>query len=149
MDLTSDFKEFVELLNKHNVRYLIVGGYAVAVYGHPRYTKDLDIWVEPAPDNSNGVVAALTDFGFGSVNLTRDDFLKPGWVIKLGNPPNRIDLLTSVSGLEFEEAFAQRNVVDVMDLPVAFVSLKDLIRNKKASGRPQDIADVSHLQKEH
>ncbi len=126
MDLTSDFKEFVELLNKHNVRYLIVGGYAVAVYGHPRYTKDLDIWVEPAPDNSNGIVAALTDFGFGSVNLTQDDFLKPGWVIQLGNPPNRIDLPTSVSSLEFEEAFAHRNVVDVMDLPVAFVSLKDL-----------------------
>lgn len=91
----------------------------------------------------------MTDFGFGSVNLTHDDFLKPGWVIQLGNPPNRIDLLTSVSGLEFEEAFAQRNVVDVMDLPIAFVSLKDLIRNKKASGRPQDIADVNHLQKEH
>ncbi len=97
MDLTTDFKEFVELLNKHEVRYLVVGGYAVAVYGHPRYTKDLDIWIEASNKNSDRLLVALNEFGFGSLDLNRHDFLEPGWIVQLGNPPNRIDLLTSVS----------------------------------------------------
>lgn len=146
MDLTTDFREFVELLNKHEVQYLVVGGYAVAVYGHPRYTKDLDIWIEPVSENSDRLMTALADFGFGSLNLSRDDFLQPGWIVQLGNPPNRIDLLTSVSGLDFADAFESRNMIPVHEHQVPFVSLEHLLINKRASGRPQDLADVSHLE---
>jgi len=148
MDLTTDFKEFVELLNKHEVRYLVVGGYAVAVYGHPRYTKDLDIWIEASNKNSDRILVALNEFGFGSLDLNRDDFLEPGWIVQLGNPPNRIDLLTSVSGLQFAESYEARNIVLTAGQQVSFVSLSDLIRSKVAAGRPQDLADVDHLRNE-
>ena len=145
MDLTTDFREFVELLNKHEVRYLVVGGYAVAVYGHPRYTKALDIWVEATEDNSDRMLAVLDEFGFGSLNLSREDFVQPGWVIQLGNPPNRIDLLTSVSGLQFADSFLSRTIILTHELPISFVSLPDLLRNKQASGRAQDLADIQEL----
>lgn len=145
MDLATDFKEFVELLNKHEVRYLVVGGYAVAVYGHPRYTKDLDIWIEASNKNSDQLLAALDEFGFGLLELSREDFLEPGWIVQLGDPPNRIDLLTSVSGLQFAESYETRNTVLTAGQLVSFVSLSDLIRSKVAAGRPQDLADVDHL----
>ena len=145
MDLTTDFKEFVELLNKHEVRYLVVGGYAVAVYGHPRYTKDLDIWIEASNKNSDRLLLALNEFGFGSLDLNREDFLQPGWIVQLGYPPNRIDLLTSVSGLQFSESYETRNMVVTAGQLISFVSLSDLIRSKVAAGRPQDLADVHHL----
>ena len=103
--LNQDFKEFIQFLNENNVRYLIVGGYAVAVHGYPRYTKDLDIWIENVPENSKNVINALKDFGFDSLELTIDDFLEPDTFIQLGLPPNRIDLITSLFGVDFNECY--------------------------------------------
>lgn len=145
MELTQDFREFVELLNKYEVRYLIVGGYAVAFHGHPRYTKDLDVWLEPTPENANRLLAALNEFGFGSLGLTVEDFIHPGWVVQLGRPPNRIDLLTSVQALEFAICIRRKESLPVSGVDVPFVNREDLITNKRAVGRFQDLADIQQL----
>ena len=105
MIISPDFKEFITLLNTHNVRYLVVGGYAVAFHGHPRYTKDIDIWLERTLENAARLLAALDAFGFGSLGLKVEDFLQPGYTIQLGYPPNRIDLLTSLSELDFSSCY--------------------------------------------
>lgn len=99
MILNEDFKEFIQLLNENKVQYLIIGGYAVALHGYPRYTKDIDIWVEGTPNNAKRILKTLEDFGFGSLNITRDDFQKPDQVIQLGYPPKRIDLLNHLEGV--------------------------------------------------
>lgn len=101
MKLSRDFKEFIECLNARDVRYLVIGGYAVAHHGRPRYTKDLDVWLEPGPENGERIVAALRDFGFESLGLTAADFQEPDTIIQLGYEPQRIDLLTSAQGLDF------------------------------------------------
>ena len=101
--LSKDFKEFIELLNENNVKYLVVGGYAVALHGHPRYTKDLDVWIELSPDNAGRVLQALEKFGFGSLDLKPNDFLEANQIIQLGYPPNRIDILTTLTDLKFED----------------------------------------------
>ncbi|HEY85352.1 MAG TPA: hypothetical protein G4N96_09615 [Chloroflexi bacterium] len=144
--LNQDFKEFVESLNKNNVRYLIVGGYAVAFHGYPRYTKDLDIWVWLESENADRLVKALDDFGFASLGLQKDDFLTPGEVIQLGYPPNRIDLITSLKGVDFEDCYAFRLEIPVDDMAINFIDLESLKKNKKATGRPQDLADLSNLE---
>lgn len=122
-----------------------MGGYAVAAHGHPRYTADLNIWVWTAAENAAGLLEALTDFGFGAVDLVAADFTEPGRVVQLGYPPVRIDLLTSIDGVEFEECFDRRVDVDLDGLTVPFIGLDDLRRNKAASGRPQDLADLDGL----
>jgi hypothetical protein len=108
MILNQDFKEFIQSLNDNHVRYLIVGGYAVAFHGHPRYTKDLDIWLWVDKQNAQKMVQALEQFGFATLGLTPDDFLEPGTIIQLGYPPNRIDLITKLVGVDFETCFASR-----------------------------------------
>ena len=108
MILNQDFKEFIQSLNKHDVRYLVIGGYAVAFHGHPRYTKDMDLWVWLDKSNLKNLIAALKDFGFGSLGLKVEDFLEPETVVQLGYPPNRIDLITSPKGVEFETCYATR-----------------------------------------
>jgi hypothetical protein len=143
--LSQDFKEFIELLNKHEVRYLVIGGYAVAVHGHPRYTKDLDIWVELESANAERLIDALTEFGFGSIGLTQADFLTPGQVIQLGYPPNRIDLLTTPDGVNFETCYSAKIEVEIGTIIVDFIDLENLKLNKKASGRLQDLADLERL----
>jgi hypothetical protein len=148
MTLHPDFKEFIRLLNDCSVRYLVVGGYAVALHGHPRYTKDLDVWVEPDPVNIDRILDALKAFGFGSLELDADDFLEPDTVIQLGRPPQRIDLLTELDGVVFDESYATRQEVAIEDISVSFIGLDQLRKNKKASGRHQDLADVEHLQEE-
>jgi hypothetical protein len=145
LTLNKDFKEFIESLNAHDVRYLVVGGYAVAAHGHPRYTKDLDIWIEPHPVNAANMVKALEQFGFGSVGLKPAHFLHPDQMIQLGNPPNRIDLLTAISGVEFSECYSTRVVADADGVPVNLIDLENLRRNKQASGRLQDLADLENL----
>lgn len=145
MNLNKDFREFIESLNANEVRYLVVGGYAVAIHGHPRYTKDIDVWIDCRPKNAEHVVNALQDFGFGSLGLTASDFLEPDQIIQLGYPPNRIDLLTSVPGVEFDSCFSRRITVDVGETKALFISLPDLIQAKLASARAQDIADVDNL----
>jgi len=143
--LSRDFKEFVELLIKNKVEYLIVGGYAVAIHGYPRYTGDLDIWLNPTPENAKSILRAVNEFGFSSFNLTESDFTKSGNVIQLGYPPLRIDLLTEVDGVTFEECFINRKEVQMDNLVVNFIGYEDLIKNKKESGRLRDIDDIENL----
>jgi predicted nucleotidyltransferase len=144
--LSQDFREFVASLNASDVRYLVVGGYAVALHGHPRYTKDIDIWIDSTPDNAERVVRALDAFGFGSVKLTEGDFLVPNQIIQLGYPPNRIDLLTSLSGVNFAACYPARVEVDIDGVAVPFIDLENLRKNKQAAGRTQDLADLENLE---
>ena len=144
--LNQDFREFIQSLNDNQVRYLVVGGYAVAFHGHPRYTKDIDIWVEMEPGNAANLVKALEQFGFGSLGLREADFLVPGQVVQLGQPPNRINLLCTVSGVEFAACYESRVTVEVDGLPVNFIDLDNLRKNKAASGRHQDLADLENLE---
>lgn len=143
--LNRDFKEFIKSLNDKSVRHLVVGGYAVALHGHPRYTKDLDVWVELSRDNAAKIIQALEQFGFGGLDLKEEDFLQADQVVQLGQPPNRIDLLLSLSGVEFSDCFARHTEVVIDGLTVRIIGLEDLKRNKRASGRLQDLADVENL----
>jgi hypothetical protein len=144
--LNQDFKEFIQSLNDNAVRYLLVGGYAVALHGYPRYTKDLDIWVESTADNATRIIKALKLFGFGSLDLKESDFTTPDQVVQLGYPPSRIDILTSLSGVEFAECYSSRVTEDIDGVPVSFIGLENLKKNKKATGRHQDLADVENLE---
>ena len=144
--LNPDFKEFIASLNDNNVRYLVVGGYAVALHGHPRFTKDLDVWVDCSQANASAIVKALAQFGMGSLGLTENDFLMPDQVIQLGYPPNRIDLLLSISGVKFSDCYNKRVVVELDQILVNFIDLEHLKQNKKAAGRYQDLADLENLQ---
>lgn len=146
MQLNRDFKEFLECLAARDVRCLVVGGYAVAAHGHPRYTGDLDLWVGTAAENAASLLMALDDFGFGSLGLVAGDFTEPGRVVQLGYPPVRIDLLTSIDGVEFEACFERRLEIAIQGLAVPFIALDDLRRNKVSSGRPQDLADLAALE---
>jgi hypothetical protein len=143
----SDFKELFALFDKHRVRYLVVGGYAVMLYTEPRYTKDIDVVVGMAPEESDRAVDALEEFGFPMSPDQRLRFKAPNSMVVLGNPPHRIDILNSVSGLSFDEAFERRNVVTVDDGQIPFISLEDLISAKVAAGRPQDRLDLKKLRR--
>jgi len=143
--LSPDFKDLLRLLNEEKVEYLIVGGYAMAAHGHPRYTGDIDLWIHADPENARRIMASLKEFGFGSLGLRETDFQKPQQVIQLGFPPSRIDLMTDVDGLSFPECWARRIEVEVDDLVLHAIGLSDLIRNKEATGRLQDLADLEKL----
>lgn len=143
--LSTDFNVFIELLNKNKVKYLVVGGYAVAFHGHPRYTKDLDIWIEPSPPNAQNILSALDQFGFGALGLTLEDFLIPDQIIQLGYPPNRIDLLTSAAGLNFKACYASKVTTTIHGLPIDFIDIENLKKNKVSTGRAQDMADMENL----
>jgi hypothetical protein len=147
--LDPDFREFVESFVANDVRFLIVGGYAVAAHGLPRYTGDLDAWIWVSPQNAESVLRSLEAFGFSGLGLTRDDFLKLDSVIQLGYPPYRIDILTSIEGVEFDDAWSRRVIVAIDDLDVPFIGRDDLVANKRAAGMPQDIADVARLTSEN
>jgi len=140
-----DFKELLELFNAHRVEYLIVGGYALAFHGAPRFTGDLDLLVKPSSDNAMRVLAALAAFGFGALDLTLDDFATPDRVVQLGVPPVRIDLLTSISGISWEEAKAGVVRGTYGDVPVDFIGRAQFVANKRASGRRRDLADLEAL----
>jgi len=144
--LSKDFKEFIELLNENKVRYLVVGGYAVAFHGHPRYTKDLDIWIELSLDNANKILNALKKFGFGSLGLKPDDFLESDQIIQLGFPPNRIDILTTLKDLKFEDCYKTKVEVEIQGLRIDFIDIENLKKNKRATGRSQDLADAENLE---
>jgi len=140
-----DFREFVELLSSSGVRFLIVGGHAVALHGYPRFTGDLDVWVATDPENAVRVAKALSAFGFGSLKFSADDFVRPGYAIQLGRPPYRIDILTSIDAVTFSRAYRRRRMVRAGTLTIPFIALEDLLKNKRATGRPQDLADVEKL----
>jgi len=143
--LNQDFKEFVQSLNDNEVHYLVIGGYAVALHGHPRYTKDIDIWIQMTPENADRMVAALNDFGFGSLGLRAEDFLVPDQVIQLGYPPSRIDLITSPPGVDFETCYDSRVQIEIDGVAVSFIDLENLKKSKRAAGRLQDLADLENL----
>jgi hypothetical protein len=148
MEAKKDFKELLALLNAHEVEYLIVGAYALAHHGSPRYTGDLDVFVRPDEENGRRVLRALEAFGFGSLGLTIDDVAVSGKVVQLGYPPLRIDLVTSLTGVTWEEAAAGRVKGYYGDVPVFFLGKKELVRNKKILGRKKDLADVEALGEE-
>lgn len=145
MKLQRDLREFIELLNSRRVDYIVVGGHAVAFHGHPRFTGDIDFFVRPTPDNAARLVEALHDFGFGGTGLTVEDFTRPNRVIQLGKVPNRIDLLTTISGVDFEEAWQAKVGAELDSIPVSFLGYYQLLRNKQAAGRVQDLADLEAL----
>jgi Nucleotidyl transferase of unknown function (DUF2204) len=142
--LNNDFKEFAELLNAKGVDYLVVGGYALAAHGHPRYTGDIDFWVRSTADNIDRLISVLQEFGFASLGLTAKDF-EPDVVIQLGQPPRRIDLLTHIDGVEFEACYAQRERVEVDGHLLNIIGLVDFKTNKRATGRLKDQADLESL----
>lgn len=143
--LNRDFREFAQSLNDSGVRYLVVGGYAVALHGYPRYTKDLDIWVWMDPANAAAVVQALEHFGLGSLGLQPHDFMDPEQVVQLGYPPNRIDIIGALEGVEFETCYRSRIEVDLDGTIVPFIDREALKANKRATGRLQDLADLERL----
>ncbi|MCK6485210.1 MAG: nucleotidyltransferase [Phycisphaerae bacterium] len=145
MKLHKDLREFIELLNSEKVKYLIAGGFAVGFHGHVRNTGDVDIFLEASPENAVKVETVIRRFGFASTGLNRHDFEQPDVIIQLGRPPGRIDLVTSLTSLGFEEAWRERVGATLDGVPVAFLSLEHLILNKKAAGRPKDLADVDAL----
>jgi hypothetical protein len=144
--LNQDFKEFIQLLNANQVHYLVVGGYAVALHGYPRYTKDIDIWIELAQKNATRIVETLEQFGFDSLGLKESDFLVEDQIIQLGYAPNRIDIITSLPGVTFTECYEKRLLVDVEGVKVDFIDRENLRKNKKATGRLQDLADLEKLE---
>ena len=146
--LTSpDFKELLSLLEKYRVRYLVVGGYAVMKYTEPRFTKDLDLWISTDEENSKAVYAALKEFGAPLKDMAPADFSEEGYFYQMGNPPFRLDVMMSISGVAFESAWANREEVQVEGLAVPFISKADLIKAKEASGREQDLIDARELRK--
>ena len=143
--LPTDFAEFLRSLRSNGVEYLLVGGYAVGLYGYPRATADIDVWVRRTPENARRVVAAIRAFGFDVPALSPDLVMKPDQVVRMGLPPLRIEVLTSVSGVEFDECWPSREEMLLDGEPVLLPSLADLRRNKAASGRPKDLEDLRHL----
>lgn len=148
MNAQKDFKELLELFNGHKVEYMIVGAYALAFHGAPRFTGDIDILVQPSTENAQKVMSALTDFGFGSMDLSIDDFQRPDSVIQLGVPPVRIDIITTITGVSWEEADRGKKEGLYGNVPVYFLGREQYIANKRAIGRKRDLADIEALGEE-
>lgn len=145
MNLNKDFKEFLELLNSNKVKYLVVGGYALGFHGYPRYTGDIDIWIGISEENAKRMQKVVEDFGFSSLDLNSKDFLLQDTVIQLGFPPMRIDVITSIDGVCFEEAFVNKKTAVFGGVEINFIGLEDFKMNKKSSGRKQDLVDLESL----
>lgn len=144
--LTSpDFKELLKIFKRHKIRYLIVGGYAVMKYSEPRFTKDLDVFIASNRENAKNVFSALKEFGAPLENLTPDDFAHEGYFYQMGRSPLRVDIMMSIPGVQFDEAWQNREVFELDDLQIFFISRSDLIKAKEASGRPQDKIDLEKL----
>lgn len=146
MDLHEDWKEFLRLLNSHEVEYLIIGAHALAFHGSPRLTGDLDFFVGPSEENVTRLYRALEDFGFGSVLPPAESLLFERKVLMLGRPPYRIDILNDITGVPFEQAWMNRVLGEVEGIPVPFIARDDLVANKRASGRAKDVADLEALE---
>ncbi len=145
IQLPPDFKEFLQLLNSKEVEYLLVGGYAVSYHGYPRATGDMDIWIAVHPQNAAKTIEVLREFGFSSADLSDELFLRPEQIVRMGVPPFRLEVFTTISGVKFEECYTHR-ITDIIDgVSVNFINLSDLKANKTASGRPKDINDLLNL----
>lgn len=147
MRVEKDFKEFIALLNRSEVRYLVIDGFAFSFYAEPRFTKDIDILIESTHGNAKKLLEAIKEFGFTDVDLSDNDFLEPGHIIQLGVAPLRIDIVTSIKGVEFSAAWKDRVTGRFGDIDAHFISKDDLIKNKRALGRKQDLADIEKLEK--
>lgn len=147
MGIPNDWKEFIELLNSNEVDYLIVGAHALGYHGVPRLTQDIDFFVRSTRKNGERIIKSLAEFGFQFKNLDASDFTRPDRYILLGKPPNRIDLITGVSGVDFDRAWNRRVEGSIGGVPVAFIGLDDFIANKRASGRPKDLGDIDELER--
>ena len=147
MPLNKDLREFIALLNSNEVEYLVVGAFAVAYYGYPRYTGDLDLFFRASEQNVRRILSALAEFGFGSLDIRAEDLLSAGNVIQLGVNPNRIDLLNSISGVSFEDAWAARQAGQLDGVTTHFIGWHALIRNKLSTGRSKDLGDADELKK--
>ena len=145
MEAQQDFKKLLELLNDRGVEYVIVGAHALAFHGAPRYTGDLDIYIRPTAENAERVMVALADFGFGSLGLSEKDFSVPDRVVQLGYPPVRIDLVTSLSGVSWEEVSANKVDGEYGNVPAKYIGRAEFVRNKRAIGRKKDLADLEAL----
>ncbi|WKZ71046.1 MAG: hypothetical protein QY331_07250 [Melioribacteraceae bacterium] len=145
MKVEKDFADFIKLLNNHKVEYLIVGAYALALYAEPRNTGDIDIFINRTDENVNSILKVLADFGFEGLGLTKSDFKTENNVIQLGVPPVRIDILTSISGVDFNDAYKDKYSNKFGNTTADFISKDHLIKNKKASSRKKDIADLESL----
>ena len=143
--LPQDFKEFLKLLKDHDVRYLLIGGYAVGFHGYPRATADMDIWVDIDPENAINIVAVLREFGFNLPELTPQLFLKEKQIIRMGVPPVKLKISTSISGVEFDACYEKHIVAELDGVEVNLISLNDLKINKKASGRMKDLNNLEYL----
>ena len=148
MDVHPDYKELLELFNKNNVEYIIVGAHALALYGVPRFTGDIDILVRPSMENGKKIIRALADFGFSFTNLSESDLTDHDKVIQLGYPPVRIDLITSITGLTWDEIDSGKVSGYYGELPVYFIGREELVKNKRTSGRKKDLADLEALGEE-
>jgi hypothetical protein len=148
MTLAQDFEDFVKLLNLHEVEYMVVGGYALAFHGKPRHTGDLDIWINISENNAARMLGVLKDFGLSSMGFKKEDFLKPGYVSQIGYPPLRIDILNTIDAVEFKDAVQNMNQIKLEnDFMINYIGLKDFVKNKKSSGRSQDLADIQEIKK--
>ena len=146
MEIQKDFKELLELFHNNKVEYLVVGGYALALHGAPRFTGDIDIYVRPTVGNAEKIMKSIEDFGFASLDLTKEDFCVPEKVIQFGVPPVRIDIITSISGVSWEDAWNGKILGHYSDVSTYYLGLPEFIANKKAAGRKKDIADIEAIQ---
>ncbi len=141
----TELREFLRSLDKNHVEYLLIGGYAVGYHGFPRATGDMDVWIAMHEQNAQQMIAALDAFGFGDSGATADIFLLPDQLVRFGNPPLRVEIMTSISGLEFAAAYANRVIAEIDGVTVSLISADDLKTNKRASGRPKDLGDLDNL----
>jgi hypothetical protein len=148
MEVQKDFREFLALLNEHKVKFMIVGGYALAYHGAPRFTGDIDVFVKPDHENAKRIINALADFGFSSLDITFEDFQDQDKVIQLGVPPVRIDIITSITGVTWEDADASKEQSYFGDVSVFYIGKTQYIANKRAIGRKKDLADLEALGEE-
>lgn len=145
--LNSDYRDMLQVLLDHGVKFLLVGAYAMAAHGFPRATGDIDIWVEPSAENSAKVYCSMTVFGAPLHEIDETTFTAPGVVFQIGVAPRRIDIITTISGVRFDEAYQQRQIVEIEGLSISTLSLSDLIQNKRATGREKDRLDADRLEK--
>jgi len=145
LKLETDFIDFVKLCNKYQVEYLVIGGYAVSIHGYPRTTKDFDICIKISEENAMKMVDVINDFGFASLKLKMEDFLKKDFITQLGHEPVRIDILNDLDGVPFVQAWKNKKIMVFEGATINFIGYADLLKVKEKAGRPQDIADISKL----
>ena len=146
MNLFKDFADFITLLKKYNIDYLVVGGYAVGIHSQARATQDIDFWIRPSKENAENLIKLLNEFGAPDINLSVDDIINPDVVVQFGKPPLRIDILAAIDGVDFDTAFKNRFVHDLGPVKeVNFISYDDLLKNKKTSARQKDNFDLQWL----